>query len=403
MTFKPLQNNDIVSTRTLLHEAIPLTGTIISGTYGTFLTEDNIKNYSHGMFQSVFDYPFLSSSANHIFDITVGLSTQGGLYGSVGTTAGQKSKKKNIYNQMSQVLMGYDHTGSIRPFDEDGNIIAGGGKIKDCFILPFSRMLVKDEIQKETFQMKVGVSGSHGGYDAPFGSDGKSHTLTISDLGASTEYRTNSPAGEYGILYATASHQNGLDILNVDSGRTTTIDSKTYWYAGLLFYQAGIAVLTSSLFTSCSTTAGGFGDGQLGSSISAGAVIHPNLLFGFSPYESMALSDVNAILTGSQISASADYLRHRIKNIQFNNTTELNSTIYFCRANHNEFNYSSNPTYINKSKIRVKSISSDEPISYITSVGLYNNNNELLATAKISEPLKKTPNNEFVLRVRLDY
>jgi len=89
--------------------------------------------------------------------------------------------------------------------------------------------------------------------------------------------------------------------------------------------------------------------------------------------------------------------------MQFNNTTELNSTIYFCRANHNEFNYSSNPTYLSRSKIRVKSIASDEPVSYITTVGLYNNNNELLATAKLSEPLKKTPSNEFVLRVRLDY
>jgi hypothetical protein len=54
---------DVVSTRTLLHEAIPLTGTIVSGTYG----DDNIKEYAHGMFQSVYDYPYLSSSANHIF------------------------------------------------------------------------------------------------------------------------------------------------------------------------------------------------------------------------------------------------------------------------------------------------------------------------------------------------
>ena len=54
---------DVVATRTLLHEAIPLTGAIVSGTYGT----ENIKNYAHGMFQSVYDYPYLSSSANHIF------------------------------------------------------------------------------------------------------------------------------------------------------------------------------------------------------------------------------------------------------------------------------------------------------------------------------------------------
>jgi hypothetical protein len=112
---------------------------------------------------------------------------------------------------------------------------------------------------------------------------------------------------------------------------------------------------------------------------------------------------INAALTGSQISGNADNLRHRMQNVQFNNTVELNSTIYFCRANHNEFNYSSNPTYLSSSQIRVKQVSSDEPISYITSVGLYSENNELLAVGKLSEPLKKTPANEFTIRTRLDY
>ena len=43
-TFKDIKPNDRVSTRTLLHEAIPITGTIVSGTYGTFPNDDNIKN-----------------------------------------------------------------------------------------------------------------------------------------------------------------------------------------------------------------------------------------------------------------------------------------------------------------------------------------------------------------------
>ena len=90
-------------------------------------------------------------------------------------------------------------------------------------------------------------------------------------------------------------------------------------------------------------------------------------------------------------------------NVSFNNTTELNSTIYFCRANNNEFNYSSNPTYLTASKLRVKNNTNDTPVSYITTVGLYSADNELLATAKLSEPLKKTPDDEFTLRVRLDY
>ena len=82
---------------------------------------------------------------------------------------------------------------------------------------------------------------------------------------------------------------------------------------------------------------------------------------------------------------------------------ELNSTIYFCRANTSDFNYSANPTYLSGSKIRVKDQETDTPISYVTTVGLYSADNELLAVAKLSEPLKKDPTNEFTLRVRLDY
>ena len=64
-SFKSLDSvKDSVVTRNLLHEAIPITGSIVSGTYAT----ENIKEFSHGMFQSVYDYPFLSSSANHILD-----------------------------------------------------------------------------------------------------------------------------------------------------------------------------------------------------------------------------------------------------------------------------------------------------------------------------------------------
>ena len=360
MTFKPLNENDTVNTRTLLHEAIPLAGAIVSGTYGT----DNIKTYSHGMFQTVYDYPYLSSSANHIFDITSGLHPDGTIVGSDT----QYSKKRNIYNQMAQVLMGYDATGSIQKFDEDGDLLAGGAKMEECFVIPFSRLLVKDEIKKETFEMKVDVA-TYAAANQPFI---PADLVTISDLGASTEYRVNSPAGDYGILYATGSAMETAP----SNTHTASIGGSTYWYAGLLFYQAGIAVLTGSVFGS-----------QLATPIS----------------DYYAGTGIEDVLTGSTIETIGDSLRHRISNIQFNNTTELNSTVYFCRINHNEFNYSSNPTYLENSRIRIKTQATDEPLAYITTIGLYSDNNELLATAKLSEPLKKSASNEFTIRTRLDY
>ena len=92
-----------------------------------------------------------------------------------------------------------------------------------------------------------------------------------------------------------------------------------------------------------------------------------------------------------------------IYNLSYNNTTEINSTIYYARVTANSNNFSTNRTYTSGGKMVVKNVPSDAPIAYITTVGLYNANNELLATAKLSEPLKKDPSNELTLRLRLDY
>jgi len=337
-TFKTITANDVTNTRTLLHEAIPLTGTIASGTYN----DENIKEFSHGMFQSVYDYPYLSSSANHIFDVAHGYSSESALS---GASSIQNSKKINIYNQMASVLVGHDATGSIQRFDQDGNIAAGGAKLNEAFFLNFSRLLSKDEIKKDSFRMSFLTGGTP---------DARTDTLTIGDYGASTSYLVNSPAGEYGILYTSSATPNA------NSG------------VGLLYYQAGVAVLTGSIF-----------DGDMGPGVTSGSY--------------------NALATGSNINVMADSIRNRLVDIDFNNTVELNSTIYFCRANHNEFNYSANPTYLSQSQIRVKNTTSDNPVSYITTVGLYSSDNELLAVAKLSEPLKKDPNTELTIRVRLDY
>ncbi len=387
-TFKQLTNNDVASTKTLLHESIPMTGSIMSGTYneGSTTTETNIKNFSHGMFQSVYDYAYLSSSANHIFDLTVGYASGSSLSSSANT---QNADKINIYNQMAQVLAGHDQNGEIRLFDEDGNFAAGGTKLKEVFFLNLSRLLQKDEIKKGTFNLELGA-------DVGLTFDGKAFNdrVLITDESGSNGYFVNSPAGEYGVLFASASTtlNSGLTYISSEAAGAKIP-------CGLIFYQAGIAVLSGSVFNKSGSAApdhaGGiylnsYGDLRLGNpAVGTAGASHNGFNF----------------ITGSSISGSADAIRNRIYNISFNNTTELNSTIYYCRAAHNEFNYSANPTYIDPStsQIRVKTSTFDQPISYITTVGLYGANNELLAVAKVSEPIKKTPDTELALRVRLDY
>tara|TARA_R110000796_G_scaffold251981_1_gene384702 strand:+ start:1493 stop:2647 length:1155 start_codon:yes stop_codon:yes gene_type:complete len=381
-TFKNFLNEDVTSARTLLHESIPITGSIVSGTYNQAgASETNIKNYSHGLFQSVYDYPHLSSSANHIFDITVGYSSESGLSGSSNT---QNADKIDIYNQMAQLLVGHDQTGSIRRFDEDGDL-TGGAKMDEVVFINFARLLNKDEIKKGSFALELGISGSAGGGTSATGSlspvTNFGHRVRAMDLSGSTSYLVNSPAGEYGVLYLTSSLQGVQYVANEQSA------------VGLVFYQAGIAVLSGSVFAD--TGKGG---------ILKTTATSTDGRVGLAETNNKTAGNTGLdFMSGSSISGSASAIRNRIFNLSFNNTTELNSTIYFCRASHNEFNYSSNPTYLTSSQIRVKDSSLDEPVSYMTTVGLYSANNELLAVAKVSEPLKKTPDTELTLRVRLDY
>ena len=376
-TFKTFQSSDVVTARTLLHEALPLPETISSGTYA----ENNIKNFSHGMFQSVYDYPYLSSSANHIFDLTCGYSHNSSLSSSNCTL---NSKKINIYNQMAQLLVGYNESGSIREFDQDGDL-AGGTKLKEVFFMNFSRLLTKDEIKKGSFSMTLITGGL---YSAPNNGD-----LVINDSGAVNDYRVNSPAGEYGVLY------------DASSARAVS-DPRV----GLIYYQAGIAVLTASVFGDDGGFTGSY-KAENGNNYPLEFGVKPSGIAGTTAYFGTATSgsgnDVytsiaHALMSGS-ISGSCNGFRNRLKTLSFNNTTELNSTIYFCRVNHNDFNYSSNPTYLSGSKLRVKTNTTDNPVTYITTIGLYSADNALLATAKLSEPLKKDPTTELTLRVRLDY
>ena len=360
--YKNFVNNDVASAKTLLHESVPITGSIVSGTYAS---NGNIKDYSHGMFQSVYDYPYLSSSANHIFDITVGYSNDSGLSGS---GIDQNAKKINVYNEFAQVLNGYDVSGNIKNFKMPAH---GEDVIKDAFFIPFSRLLVKDEIKKGSFEMELGANGT---YANPF----DDFLVKITDASGSDGYFVDSPAGEYGIL--SASGPTGQKTFGIQVGDPV----------GLIYYQAGIVVLTSSIFSSGSCPNGGVCNDE--------AEVYQS----FGERGSKAQT-TEAVLSGSTIEQNCNAVRNRLYNISFNNTTELNSTIYFCRAGHNEFNYSSNPTYLSGSRIRVKEKASDNPNSYITTVGLYSPDNELLAVAKTSEPIKKTPANEFTLRVRLDY
>tara|TARA_R110000796_G_scaffold90731_4_gene194690 strand:- start:420 stop:1448 length:1029 start_codon:yes stop_codon:yes gene_type:complete len=87
-----------------------------------------------------------------------------------------------------------------------------------------------------------------------------------------------------------------------------------------------------------------------------------------------------------------------------NSDETLSSDFVFVRARNNEFNYSENPSFISGSTgVVIYPSFVDNPQTYITTVGLYNNNSELLAVAKLSRPLPKDFTKELLVRVKLDF
>ena len=89
---------------------------------------------------------------------------------------------------------------------------------------------------------------------------------------------------------------------------------------------------------------------------------------------------------------------------QVNSEETVTSDFVFVRARNSEFNYSENPSFISGSTGDViYSTFINSPQTYMTTVGFYNDTNDLLAVAKLSKPLTKDFTKEALLRVKLDF
>lgn len=352
MSFKQFDpSKDIIPVeRYNLSETIPITGTLVSGTYGTYPNDTNVLKFtsSHGLFESVYDYPHLSSSANHIFDLTFGLRS-GSLSPAPVT---QSAQKYRIYNQMAQTLLGFDVNGSPKNFSLDG----GTTTSNNMLFVDFTRLLTKDGIRIGSLTASMGTAS----WASPFA--GTLVQLSDNSTGLTVDnVNVDSPAGQYWYVY---------------TGSTYTTNDRV----GMVFYQNGIMALDLS-----------------------------KTPFTYLAYSSSVANPTGGYLSGSNLVSTgtiteiSDAFRHYLNNIQFQNTVQINSSIYFCRLSNLDYNYSSNPTYTTGSLIRVKQSPLDASVTYITTVGLYDSVGNLTAVAKVSKPLKKTRSNEHIIKVRLDY
>ncbi len=109
----------------------------------------------------------------------------------------------------------------------------------------------------------------------------------------------------------------------------------------------------------------------------------------------------NALFTSIKLATSSSLYD---KGFRARSAETISSTHYFIRLRNKDYNYSNNPTFYNSTNgALIQSDFKNNPKVYITTVGLHNSQNELLAVAKLSKPVRKSFDEEVLLRVRLDF
>ena len=91
------------------------------------------------------------------------------------------------------------------------------------------------------------------------------------------------------------------------------------------------------------------------------------------------------------------------KDFEMRRTENISTQHFFVRATNREFNYSNNPTYVNTDGTFAEVTFNNDPQTYITSIGLYNDSNEVIAIAKTSQPVPKSFDKEVLIKVKLSY
>lgn len=401
-TFKELLPSDIKTRRGFLNQLLDVLQEDISGStsrrkYQVFVTGGlGSPGITSSLYQTVYDQDFTLQTANPVFDMTVGLSPVGNTMSSskigvdsVGkeifpSTSLMMREKLDVYRQFAQSLLG-DSTQEFKaPFDS--NDISD--TIDCALFIGFKRLFARDQIKRETMAMRFFQTASNVSTTSPEDvppvspTDGKTNlnigsnlgTAIYTDIGSSTNKLTTF-GGQVGNI--------------VDSANTNKS-------VGLMFYDRGIMVLDLAKVTSGSQFVSGTIDAinPLGK-IVMGAPFIPDFMV------SGSIDNIVDHIASCRMGSGSTSA------ITFQNVTNINSSLIFCRAGADEFNYSSNPSYVdNDNRIVVIDPGQEDTqqsFTFITSIGFYDSNNNLLAAAKLSRPVEKSAERDLTLQVRIDY
>lgn len=387
--------------------------------YEVFVTGgigQDMSPVTSSLFQTVFDQDYETQTANELLDITMGCFKDSSIVtGNLDLTQGievdgspsgidasgkmiftndvlMMREKVNIYKQYAQYLLGDGDAYFSAPYSIEDTVFVHTGsngeksyreRIDEAIFINFKRLFVRDGIVKEQFVMRLleeaaDVSGS---VTSNLGVDGKSSSETsITDTGALTSLTVTTTGGSVATLVKDS----------VSEGEDENV--------GLIFYEKGIIVLDAArIFNTTQNISGsipavsgttGFDNGNL----DFDQPLVPNL---------WATGSIDSVLDHLCLTR---FGRSNASAVGFINQTFINSTTYICRVAPSQANYSRNPTYTNDDgTLRVIEEKGDDPFAYITTVGLYDASNNLLAVAKTSRPIEKNPEIDLSISVRIDY
>ena len=115
-------------------------------------------------------------------------------------------------------------------------------------------------------------------------------------------------------------------------------------------------------------------------------------------------------MSGSHVTASEQRNHQRLyysmkKGADFDarRTENVSTQHFFVRATNREFNYSNNPTYVDTNGFFTEGTFESDPQTYITTIGLFNDSNEMIAVAKTSQPIVKSFDKEVLIKVKLSF
>jgi len=395
-TFKTITSDDIKETTTVLNQLVDFVEEDVSGSatrkkFEVFVTSSGVNSITSSLFQTVYDQNYTLQTSNELFDITVGLCHDSSTVTGSKTEIDVRGKvlyhshslmmreKVNIYRQYAQLLLGDATSRFTAPFTQA--TVSAKNNIDEALFIHFKRLFIRDGIKRETFAMKMFQSSSqpqektgHGNFSI-YAASASQGAAIFTDVGSATSLERSATGGDVG------------NIVNAANTSETV---------GLMFYQQGIAIFDmKKVFDGNQTITG---------SIKS---------VGAKPWTYITASMIPGFVASASIDQIIDHIAEtRFGSgsntvLTFQNNTKINSTLYFCRATADEYNFSTNPTYTDSAG-RIKAIRTgnenlEKAFSFITTVGLYDSSEELLAVAKLSRPVEKNDEKDLTFRVRLDF